>query len=328
MGKLIGAQQPARNQQEGRLLQWRSRIDRVSVEQALIPDWMRSQPEYGGEQPVPQLPVDVTRHMSSTGHGDDVWWPAGLNTWYDGWRRRRSPEVLVMVHFGGDPRGTQQYYKWFARVVRRGRFLSRTLDLVDPRWTLAPAGIPTAALHPRDDLVMPDDAPAPRRQVAPVRGKLSRRDQRRSLRMVEVGAAAHVADEWAEEQREYDRQDEPVDHGEAQVHDDHAHHADDQQDQSMSPSGMISFSPAAARAFPSPARAGTSSQPEIGPDHPAPFTADTQEHTGLDELLYHMSTCPPAEFASLASVILALTPAKRGVSLIQKSAAYRRLSRR
>ncbi|MED6215160.1 hypothetical protein PIB30_110659 [Stylosanthes scabra] len=59
--------------------------------QALIPDWMRAQPEvhtwrsavpvvcfnfvhmhhidrvirqYGGEQPVPRLPVDVTRYMS------------------------------------------------------------------------------------------------------------------------------------------------------------------------------------------------------------------------------------------------------------------------
>ncbi|MED6212721.1 hypothetical protein PIB30_086316 [Stylosanthes scabra] len=248
--------------------------------------------QYSGEQPVPRLPVDVTRHMSSTGRGDDVWWPDRLNTWYDGWRRRRSPEVLVTVHFGGDPRGTQQYYEWYARVARRGRFLSRAVDLADPRWTLGPTGIPAAAQHPRDprdDLVMPDDAPAPHRrqaqeprprQAAPVRGKLSHRDQRRRLMMVE---------------------DEPVDPGEAQVHDDHAYHADDQQDPSMSPSGMISFSSAAARAFPSPARAGTSSQPEIGPDHPAPFTADTQEHTGLDELIYHMSTCPPAEFASLAS---------------------------
>ncbi|MED6152201.1 hypothetical protein PIB30_089587, partial [Stylosanthes scabra] len=231
--------------------------------QALIPDWMRAHPEvytwrsavpvvclnfvhmhhidrvirqYGGEQPVPRLPVDVTRYMSSTGRGDD------------------------------------QYYKWFARVARRGRFLSRAADLADPRWTLGPAGIPVAAVHPRDDLVMPDDAPAPRRrqpqmprprQAAPVRGKLSRRDQRRRLRMVEVGAVAHVDEEQAEEQREYDRQDEPVDGGEAQFHDDH-------QDPSMSPSGMISFSPDAARAFPSPARAGTSSQPEIGTHHAAP----------------------------------------------------------
>ncbi|MED6202796.1 hypothetical protein PIB30_109211, partial [Stylosanthes scabra] len=145
---------------------------------ALIPDWMRAQPEvhtwrsavpvvcfnfvhmhhidrvirqYGGEQPVPRLPVDVTRYMSSTGRGDDVWWPQGLSTWYEGWQRRRSPEVLVTVHGGGDPRGHQQYYEWFARVARRGRFLSRAADLADPRWTLGPAGIPV-------------DAPAPRRR--------------------------------------------------------------------------------------------------------------------------------------------------------------------
>ncbi|MED6117793.1 hypothetical protein PIB30_113173 [Stylosanthes scabra] len=34
--------------------------------------------DYGGEQPVPRLPVDVTRYMSSTGRGDDVWWPQRL----------------------------------------------------------------------------------------------------------------------------------------------------------------------------------------------------------------------------------------------------------
>ncbi|MED6227498.1 hypothetical protein PIB30_114139, partial [Stylosanthes scabra] len=142
MGRLVGAPQPARDQQEGRLLRWRARLDQVSVEQfrwtpydspemqALIPDWMRAQPEvhtwrsavpvvcfnfvhmhhidrvirqYGGEQPVPRLPVDVTRYMSSTGGGDDVWWPQRLSTWYEGWQRRRSPEVLVTVHGGGDP---------------------------------------------------------------------------------------------------------------------------------------------------------------------------------------------------------------------------------
>ncbi|MED6117930.1 hypothetical protein PIB30_114604 [Stylosanthes scabra] len=107
--------------------------------QALIPDWMRAQSEvhtwrsavpvvcfnfvhmhhidrvirqYGDEQPVPRLPVDVTRYMASTGRGDDVWWPQRLSTWYEGW-----PEVLVTVHGGGDPRGHQQYYEWFARVA-------------------------------------------------------------------------------------------------------------------------------------------------------------------------------------------------------------------
>ncbi|MED6226824.1 hypothetical protein PIB30_107534, partial [Stylosanthes scabra] len=69
--------------------------------------------QYGGEQPVPRLPVDVTRYMSSTGRGDDVWWPQRLSTWYEGWQRRRSPEVLVTVHGGGDPRGHQQYYQQY-----------------------------------------------------------------------------------------------------------------------------------------------------------------------------------------------------------------------
>ncbi|MED6117752.1 hypothetical protein PIB30_112696, partial [Stylosanthes scabra] len=31
--QLVGAPQPARDQQEGRLLRWRARLDRVSVEQ-------------------------------------------------------------------------------------------------------------------------------------------------------------------------------------------------------------------------------------------------------------------------------------------------------
>ncbi|MED6108949.1 hypothetical protein PIB30_029048 [Stylosanthes scabra] len=98
--------------------------------QARIPDWMCSRPEvhtwrsavpvvcfnyvgmhhvdrvirqYGGEQPVPRHPVDKTRLMTSTARGDDVWWPTRLQLWYDGWRRRGTPEVMVTVHAGGDP---------------------------------------------------------------------------------------------------------------------------------------------------------------------------------------------------------------------------------
>ncbi|MED6120555.1 hypothetical protein PIB30_021876 [Stylosanthes scabra] len=115
--------------------------------QALIPEWMRSHREiytwrsavpvvcfnfvhmhhvdrvlrqYGGEQPVPRAPVDVTRLMSSTGRGDDVWWPERLATWYEGWRGRGSPQVLVTVH-EGDLRGTQRYYEWFVAAARHGR---------------------------------------------------------------------------------------------------------------------------------------------------------------------------------------------------------------
>ncbi|MED6123127.1 hypothetical protein PIB30_046386 [Stylosanthes scabra] len=122
--------------------------------------------------------------------------------------------------------------------------------------------------------------------AGPVRAKLSLRDQRRRARMVEYGEPG------------------PDDHG---AHDQpgfgihEQHEFQPGQDPTISPSGMIMFSPAAARAYPSPYHAGTSSQPEYGSDHLAPFMPQTQEHTGLDELLYQMSTCPPAEFSSIVS---------------------------
>ncbi|MED6195852.1 hypothetical protein PIB30_041800 [Stylosanthes scabra] len=107
--QLIEYQQPGQDQQEGRLLHWRSRLDRVTLDeelrfrwtpyitqgmQALIPDWMRSQARQK-RQCMPDRLVE----------------------WYDGWRRRRTPEVIVTVH-DGDFRGTQQYYEW--RLNRSG----------------------------------------------------------------------------------------------------------------------------------------------------------------------------------------------------------------
>ncbi|MED6185149.1 hypothetical protein PIB30_054229 [Stylosanthes scabra] len=200
--------------------------------QDLIPDWMRSQGEaYTWRSVMPVVCFNfvhmhhVDRVIRQYGRGDDVWWPERLQESYDGWRRRRTPEVMVTVH-DGDLRGTRQYYEWFVRVARQGRFLSRAGDLADPRWNLAPPDISPAAVHLRDELVMPDDVPTPRRrggheprprQAAPARGKLSLRDQRRRTRMLVVGAAAHLEEELAKEQQEYDRQDEPsqADGGEA-----------------------------------------------------------------------------------------------------------------
>ncbi|MED6129038.1 hypothetical protein PIB30_103853, partial [Stylosanthes scabra] len=88
--------------------------------QAIVPDWIRSHQEiytwrsampvvcfnmvhmhhvdrvlrqYGGEQPVPRDPVDLPRLMTSTGRGEDRWWPGTLSTWYEGWRGRGSQEL-------------------------------------------------------------------------------------------------------------------------------------------------------------------------------------------------------------------------------------------
>ncbi|MED6158948.1 hypothetical protein PIB30_037757 [Stylosanthes scabra] len=148
--------------------------------------------QYGGEQPIPRHPVDVTRFMNTTARGDDVWWPTRLQTWYDGWRRRRSPEVMVTVHAYGDPRGTRQYYDWYVGVAAGIRFLAGTADLNDPHWNMAPPDLPAEPVHARDELTMPDDAPAPRRRTAreppprtaaPARGKVRRRDQHLLFKM-------------------------------------------------------------------------------------------------------------------------------------------------
>ncbi|MED6125182.1 hypothetical protein PIB30_066300 [Stylosanthes scabra] len=159
--------------------------------QALIPDWMRSQGEvYTWRSAVPVVCFNYV-HMH---HVDRV--------------IRQKRRCVVAREAAG------VYYEWFARVARQGRFLSRAEDPADPRWNLAPADIPPAAVHPRDELVMPDDAPTPRRrggneprprQAAPARGKLSLRYQRRRTRMLVLGAAAHVEEERAEEQQKYDR---------------------------------------------------------------------------------------------------------------------------
>ncbi|MED6146700.1 hypothetical protein PIB30_036936 [Stylosanthes scabra] len=66
--------------------------------------------QYGGEQPVPRVPVDLTRFMTSTGRGEDRWWPDYLSTWYAGWQARGSRDVLVTIHECRDYRGTQEYF--------------------------------------------------------------------------------------------------------------------------------------------------------------------------------------------------------------------------
>ncbi|MED6122635.1 hypothetical protein PIB30_041576 [Stylosanthes scabra] len=102
--------------------------------------------------------------MTSTARGDDVWWPTRLEPWYDGWRRRRSPEVMVTIHAGGDLRGTWQYYDWYVGAATGIRFLTRAADLNDPRWNMAPPDLPAEPVYARDELTMPADAPAPRRR--------------------------------------------------------------------------------------------------------------------------------------------------------------------
>ncbi|MED6140432.1 hypothetical protein PIB30_093192, partial [Stylosanthes scabra] len=162
----------------------------------------------------PWSPMDLTRLMTSTGRGEDRWWPGTLRSWYDGWRGRGSPQVLVSIHACTDFRGTQEYFTWYVAAVGAGRFLSQARRLDDPRWMFAPPDLPSSTAHPRDDLAMPEEAPARRRRAAgvgrgrrppanadPRRPPANARDRRRRERMgVRVGG--EEAQEEAEEEAE------------------------------------------------------------------------------------------------------------------------------
>ncbi|MED6160022.1 hypothetical protein PIB30_047561 [Stylosanthes scabra] len=76
------------------------------------------------------------------------------------------------IHRQGDYRETQEYFTCYVGEIGRGRFLSLTSRLDDPRWMFAPPDMPMSATHPRDELTMPEDAPARgRRNDAGGRGR-------------------------------------------------------------------------------------------------------------------------------------------------------------
>ncbi|MED6181667.1 hypothetical protein PIB30_021453 [Stylosanthes scabra] len=172
--------------------------------------------QYGGEQPIPRAPVDLTRLMTSTGRGEDRWWPRTLRSWYDGWRGRGSREVLVSIHACRDFRRTQEYFTWYVAAVGVGRFLSQGRRLDDPHCMFAPPDLPVTTTHPWDELAMPEEAPARRKRAAAVGTGRRRpsnadphgppanaRDRRRRERMTEE------ADLFARYEEEGDDGDQP-----------------------------------------------------------------------------------------------------------------------
>ncbi|MED6197947.1 hypothetical protein PIB30_061608 [Stylosanthes scabra] len=178
--------------------------------------------QYGGEQPVPRAPVDLTRLMTATGRGENRWWPGTLRTWYDGWRGRGSPRVLVSIHACRDFRGTQEYFTWYVAAVGAGWFLSQGRRRDDPRWMFAPPDLPFTTTHLRDDLAMPEEVPARRRRAAavvrgrrppanadPRRPPVNARDRRRGERMGVRGDE----DEAQEEADLFDRYEDAGDEG-------------------------------------------------------------------------------------------------------------------
>ncbi|XP_025630442.1 uncharacterized protein [Arachis hypogaea] len=163
--------------------------------QALCPHWFREEEEWGTwlsavplvcfnivrfhhvdrvnqqfnrEQPVPGIPVNLDRYLTTTGHGEDVWWPERLQEWYDGWRQRFEPGRRIIVHHTFDTRPTSKYYDWWHGACRV-RHLSGQEVLEDPRLVELPPDVQPTASQPRDDLTLPRGMPDWRRRAREVR---------------------------------------------------------------------------------------------------------------------------------------------------------------
>ncbi|QHO01815.1 Serine/threonine protein phosphatase 7 long form isogeny [Arachis hypogaea] len=137
--RLVGLQQQSRDQHQAKVLYYRVSIDRLRFDEFAWRVYddpaMQAIPVptlFNGEQPVPGIPVNLDRYVTTTGRGEDFWWPERLQQWYDGWRQRFELGRKIIVHYSFDTRPTGEYYDWW-RGACRVRHLSGQEVLEDPR---------------------------------------------------------------------------------------------------------------------------------------------------------------------------------------------------
>ncbi|RYR24862.1 hypothetical protein Ahy_B02g058415 [Arachis hypogaea] len=84
--RLVGLQQQSRDQHESRVLRWRVLIDRLRFDEALFPPWFDKEEEWGTWMSVAPLSTSIlcsfTRFLTSTGRGENVWWPDRHSDWH------------------------------------------------------------------------------------------------------------------------------------------------------------------------------------------------------------------------------------------------------
>ncbi|MED6200791.1 hypothetical protein PIB30_088676 [Stylosanthes scabra] len=202
--RLSDLPQCARGLQAGTLLVWRYRLDRCRVEdfrwmpygsddlRFLSPDWIRSGPEIrawwsvvpivcfnlvhmhhvdrvmrqlGADQSIPVDLVNVDAFLTTTGKGEDVWWPTHRTNraWYESWMRHATDPVVIQIFPKPDFRGNQEYLDWWDRACR-SRFLSDDGLLDNPRVQALPPDIRSTPSQPPPDIPLPLNAPAHRRR--------------------------------------------------------------------------------------------------------------------------------------------------------------------
>ncbi|MED6185937.1 hypothetical protein PIB30_061944 [Stylosanthes scabra] len=173
------------------MLDFRNELDRVGFDDVRLPDLIKGSlfvwtpymsPQWRDIEPgwvnevgdietwLATVPIVLFMYV----RGEDKWWPAELDYWYDFWHNRRGREhqiQIVPTHYPGWP--TKEYADWWVVACRR-RFLSSDCLLQDPRGAQLLDDAPPAATQARDPIVLPRDAPARER-----RARMKRPDIRR-----------------------------------------------------------------------------------------------------------------------------------------------------
>ncbi|MED6158870.1 hypothetical protein PIB30_037046 [Stylosanthes scabra] len=133
--------------------------------------------QLGGEQQIPEDPVNLDGFLSASTRGEDQWWPTKHVEWYDDWRGRFQDDRQVTITPTAYPAmATREYFTWWLDVCRHCHF-SPANALDDPRLDDLPDDIPQTTSQPRDALRLPGDVPITRR-----RGRDTRLDIQRHVR--------------------------------------------------------------------------------------------------------------------------------------------------
>ncbi|RYR05468.1 hypothetical protein Ahy_B06g085333 [Arachis hypogaea] len=169
--ELVGLQQQSRDQHQARVLHWMVSIDWLRFdEEEEWGTWLSTVPlvcfnivrfhhvdrvkrKFNGEQQVLGTPVNLDRYLTTTGRGEDVWWPERLQQWYDDWTQRLDPGRRITVHHTFDTRPTREYYNWWRGACLVWHLLGKEV-LEDPRLVELPPDVQPTASQPRDVLTL------------------------------------------------------------------------------------------------------------------------------------------------------------------------------
>ncbi|RYR15419.1 hypothetical protein Ahy_B04g072169 [Arachis hypogaea] len=111
----------------------------------------RMKRHFRGEQPIPGDPINVNKFLTTTGQGEDVWWPTRLQERYDGFRAQFEEGHMISI-----------------QPTSNDRHLSGEDVLDDPRLSTFPDDVQPTPSQPRDVLHLPRDVPDCRRHASDV----------------------------------------------------------------------------------------------------------------------------------------------------------------